>query len=583
MSLQKEILKIAHSLTTNPEGLVDVVLSHPLVKPYADKTIGAFMKQAIHQVGGGSCNCNQSGGAALYERHEKGAIPGPYNQGGGHYGMYDTYQIPTDVMGRPMTGYGYGGGSAVGNEAQGGVGLVSDAQNWLKKNTGKIAVGLAGLAAAGLAADTSNLKNKRNEALERAHQNFMKAAQNGEGFIDNLQVLAHDATRKTLGALKRYGSDYAGETTLKEALNDATKAFKTVKNVAEVSKKIGVKPSDIATVLGHPNIASGLKLVGEGQSGGSALGDFWEGFKIPFKYAAAPLSVASIALPELAPLAIGASLISGTGQNGGSFFGDIFDPLNLDLSKPVVPPFVASRSDYTKKNGRLPFGEEGFRGRGSNCQCGGSFFGDIGDWVSGAVTDVGTTLGDTGKFIIAQPERAGKAFLTGATLGAYRSDDTKKYQWLPFGEEGFIEKNTGLSLGDAASAIAAAKGHPKAGALLAVSSQALKGEKSAMDVGKEAFKVASTVKSDRQKSQVATLKEIAERQKGNGTIGTSHLLVNINEDPMTSSNWGVLRGHPFGNADGKMAGNGSASGSQARNWTVADSGYVPTSRGHIVV
>jgi hypothetical protein len=521
--LQKEILKIAHSLTTNPEGLVDVVLSHPLVKPYADKSIDSFMRQAIHQVGAGSCNCNQSGGAALYERQEKGAIPGPYNQGGGHYGMYPTYQIPTDNYGRPMTGYGLGGGSAVGNEAQGGVGLVSDAQDWLKKNSGKLAVGLTGLAAAGLLADTSNLKNKQNEALQRAHQNFMKASQNGEGFIDNLQVLAHDATRKTLGALKKYGSEYAGNTTLKGALNAATKVFKTVKNVADISKKIGVKPSDIATVLGYPNIASGLKLVGEGQTGGSALGDFWTGFKIPFKYAAAPLSVASLALPELAPLAIGASLIGGTGQ--------------------------------------------------CNCQGGCGFFGDIGDWVSQAATDVVSTVEDPAK-----------AFLSGATLGAYRSKETKDIGWLPFGAEGFVEKHTGLSLGDVGSAVLAAKGHPKAAAVLGVSSQAIKGEKSAMDVGKEAFKQASTVKSDRQKSQVSTLQEIADRQKCSGTIGTSHLLVNINEDPMTSSNWGVLRGHPFGNADGAMAGNGgSASGSQQRNWVVANSGYVPTSRGHIVV
>jgi hypothetical protein len=624
--LTKSIFSIAGKLGVHPEDLVDLALSHPAVKPYTDKTVGDYLKQGIKMIGSGSCNCNGQGGGAA-QTDSVGAVPGPYNQVGA--GFFDSdFFDPVGQMARagmpkmnaPLLAAMAGKGARadtklspttdmMGRHLQ-GAGFMKDAGTFFKKHSGKLAAGAATIAAAGLAhsiprAD-SHLPNSVDRSgsrtagklgdlasksgdLASGAQGFAALAeqlrrQQGRGFTENVQHIGHEAVRHVLKAVREHAPS---EATLRSALKSA---IPIAKGAAEIAKSLGVKPSDVAKILGQEKISDTLKMVGQGAAvGNEAMGGL--GFKEDagkfFKkhggklaagiatIAAATAGAKGLAGSPSAPVRDNAWMtdtshltardaaktmgdrplfnpLTGRGQGGTGFLDDFWTGFKLPFKYAATPIGIAGIATGNPLLGALGAASGVIGGLGCQCgrgQGGTGIFGDIGDWVSGAANDVGDVLTDTGKFIVNAPERAGGAFLTGLSLGAYRNDDTKDMGWLPFGDEGFVEKNTGLKLSTVAS-----KGAELAGF-----------------------------------APAAKVIGIAGKLAGTGTIGTAHPMSNINEDATSATNWGLspnlqhpVRGHTMGAADGLMAGNGSASSASGTSWTTANSGYAPTSRGAAV-
>jgi hypothetical protein len=510
-----DVKKIQEMSGIKPMHLFALTTTHPLVKPYLNKTVGDFSRHAKKMLGSGACQCNQNGGAgALRNRHFAGAIPYPQSLVGAGNNVDTIYSTQTDVFGNVISGAGISGQSgsgtdAVANEKFGGLGYISDAKEWLKKHAEKIALGAAGLAVSALATDSVNLTNKSNQHLAKAHDYYSMAAQSGGSFLEDIGLAGAVATGNPfLAAPYAYrkltgGSARGLVNQIQEVANRAVKSL-----ITSVTKNVSPDTilMDAISAFAKSN-----------QSGKGSYDDFWTGYSFP------------------------------------------------------------THDMYLKPDGGIAVGMQSQNG-GCRCcnMCGSGFFSDVGNFIS----DAASAVASIPREIIEHPVQMLQAAKCGATLGGFCDTATKKalgdvQKYIPFGEQGFVEKNTGIRVQDAGAALALATGNPILATAIETAGGVASGTKGAKDVGKALL----SIKGKRQASQVASLKEVAAGLKGSGTIGTMHPNDKVNEDRVSSSNWVDGRSLEPYNMNG--SGGSSFDTPPNRSWSVAPTGHSLTSAGFV--
>jgi hypothetical protein len=227
---------------------------------------------------------------------------------GGHPdkgGDTETYQKVTsckeDLYGRGMKGDG----------------IVGDIGSFAKRNAGKLATGTAAAIAAGLAymdaqKDESTPTRDNSWMTDTSHQTALNQAsrmggytrnrgalgktasksgkmadsaqsfgslaeqlrrqQQGRGVMtdirDDIADLADSAVKEAMKQMIKYSGVTRDDTKLTQFLKGFAMPYRAVIDVGKFAhkkgKELGIKPSDIASIAGHPKVAENLKLVGQG-------------------------------------------------------------------------------------------------------------------------------------------------------------------------------------------------------------------------------------------------------------------------------------------------------------------------------
>jgi hypothetical protein len=510
MSLQSELLGIARKMGITPPSLVDLALQHPYVKPYADKTLGEYLKQGVKMAGG--CNCNQGGGSMFSRTPVLHTDP-----------VHTQLDINRDMYGRPMTGgnffedlgTGLLAGATLGtvrlgpakkasldflpfgSDSRGKSGFVTDATGIKPSGVLGVAGALykpAAIAAAGLAA-TGN--GAGGSGAQISNENYGSGKQGGTGGQKggSIEAIYNEGIRQLMASIMKHVKP---SVIVRDALmNTAMGGTGYWDDIKAFTNKYGKE------VLG------GIAAAGIAAAAGAALSNAGR------RSEPEPEPESSFTPPNPCPSLLASKGINskrewrkwsaqgGHPDKGGDTptYQRVTDCKEQMYGKGdstdvhLTPAQIAAASKALNalmdaQGGGCASGRCGRCG----CQGGSGFFGDVKKWFKDPTLKIdGHELFDKKQWQLPTLKEAGEAGLCGATLGGVCSKATTDVlggvmNFVPFGEKGFVQKNTGVTFGEALAGAVGATGAEKTGAIIGIADKALRGQADAKDVGQEVFK-----------------------------------------------------------------------------------------------
>lgn len=525
MSLQSELLGIAKKMGITPPSLVDLALQHPWVKPYADKTLGEYIQQGIKMAGG--CNCNQGGGSAerryyagnILSAEALGSIPGLHADP-----VHTQYNVNRDLYGRPMTGGNWfedlgthflagatlGSvrlGAAKRNTDLGFLPFGSDSKGHEGFVTDKTGIKVSGLISAagaltaqpeisalGIALGASG-NGAGGSGAQISNENYASGRQGGTGGQKggSIEALYHEGVRQLMASIRKHVKP---SVILREALmNTAMGGTGYWDDLKAFTNKYGKE------------ILGGIAAAGIAGAAGAAF-NRPSGPSEPEPTGPPPNPCPSL----LASKGINSkrewrkwSAQGGHPDKGGDTptYQRVTDCKEQMYGRGestdvhLTPVQIATAS---KALNALMDAQRG----GCACQGGSGFFGDVKGWFKDPTLKIdGHDIFDKKEWGFPTVKQIGKVSLCGATFGGVCAKEVKDVlgnvlNIMPFGEQGFIQKNTGITFGEALAGAVGATGSVKTGAVIGIADKAIRGQADAKEVGEELYKQGKAGYEDRQ-------------------------------------------------------------------------------------